>query len=53
MAFDTIHGGLGKKWREWKTEIEIFSIFLYKNKKFYHKKRLLMHDMGVFCMTNE
>ena len=36
MAFDTIHGGLGKSGK-WKTEIEMFSI-LYKNKKFYHKK---------------
>ncbi len=38
MAFDTIHEGLGKKWREWKTEIEIFSIFCIKIKNFIIRK---------------
>lgn len=38
MAFDTIREGLGKKWREWKTEIEIFSIFYIKIKNFIIRK---------------
>lgn len=53
MAFDTIHGGLGKKVEGMENRNRNIFHFLYKNKKFYHKKRLLMHDMGVFCMTNE
>ena len=35
---NTNHGGLGKKWREWKTEIEIFSIFCIKIKNFIIRK---------------
>lgn len=38
MVFDTIHGGLGKKWREWKTEIEKFSNFCIKIKNFVIRK---------------